>query len=419
MNKAKVCQLIEQHRDAAVCAVQALTRFPSMMWQERTAQEHYAELLRAMSLTVDMWFPQPDDMAINPFFLGARDHYTGSPNVAARLKGVGGGRSMLLNGHIDVVPEGDNDWDSDPWSGEYRDGKVYGRGTSDMKGGLVANLMAVKAIMDAGITLKGDVILASVIGEETGGAGTLSLLSRGYTADGAIVPEPTDLHICPVSIGVMWFRTTVRGVATHAGTAHLGVNAITRTAAIIQALDTYDQERRFRPRHELYQDRPHPFNINMGVIRGGIFPTSVPDEVVLESRIAIAPDEDILQARREVEEVIFAAARQDTWLREHLPQVEWYGFCLTSGMVSTNHPLTQTLMNNYQHLTGASPVISGTPWGTDAGAMIRYGNIPTIVFGPGPGDTAHKANEYVDMDKLVTAAKVIAVTLLDWCEVAE
>ena len=143
---------------------------------------------------------------------------------------------MMLSGHVDVVPEGPTAWTHDPFVGQRENGRVYGRGAADMKGGLIANLMAVKAIKDAGIRLKGDVTLASVIGEETGGAGTLSLISRGYRADGGIVPEPSDLHICPVSMGVIWFRVDIEGLLAHAANAHLGVSAISKAALIVEAL---------------------------------------------------------------------------------------------------------------------------------------------------------------------------------------
>lgn len=414
-----VLKAVENNREQIINTLRDLTRFPSLAGHEAGAQQYCADLMAGMGLAVDMWIPQPGDMSINPHFLAMREDYEGSPDVVGELKGLGGGKSMMVNGHIDVVPAGDNDWDDDPWSGKYQDGKISGRGSSDMKAGITAGLMAVKSIIDADIKLKGDVYVATTIGEETGGAGTLSMISRGYKADGAIVPEPSDLKVCPVSIGAMWFRVIVRGLATHSATAHLGINAISKAALIIQAIDQYNEARRLRPRHELYNDKPHPFNINMGVIAGGQIPSSVPDEIIIEARMAVSPEEEISQARLELEEAVGTAAAADPWLREHQPEIQWYGFCLCSGAIEKEHPVIQSLAAGFEAVTGTGPVLSGTPWGTDAGAMIRYGQIPTVVFGPGPDNTAHKANEYVEVEKLITTTKIIALTLLNWCGTSE
>ena len=413
--KTRVLEIIDSNKDEAVKYLSGLLKHPSVMGHEESAQLYYAELLKLLDMEVDVWEPKPDDMKINPDFMPARNDYTGSPDVVGVLKGSGGGRSMLLNGHVDVVPAGGNDWTDDPWSGKYEDGKVYGRGANDMKGALVAYLMAMKAIKEADISLKGDVLIGSVIGEETGGAGTLSLISRGYRADGAIISEPSDLRVCPVSMGVIWFRVRIRGFMAHAATSYLGVNAISKAAMLIQEIDSYEKRMIRDKKHPLYSHHPSPFSINIGIIKGGVFPTSVPDEVVLEARMSFSPDDDIVQVKKELEETIYEAAKKDEWLRDHLPEIEWYGFCLNSGSVPMDHPLLGSIVENFKLVKDKEPEIIGTPWGTDAGALIRYGNIPTIVFGPGPGGMAHKADEYIDVDMLQDTTKVIAATILDWC----
>ncbi len=413
--KTRVLEIIDSNKDEAVKYLSGLLKHPSVMGHEESAQLYYAELLKLLDMEVDVWEPKPDDMKINPDFMPARNDYTGSPDVVGVLKGSGGGRSMLLNGHVDVVPAGGNDWTDDPWSGKYEDGKVYGRGANDMKGALVAYLMAMKAIKEADISLKGDVLIGSVIGEETGGAGTLSLISRGYRADGAIISEPSDLRVCPVSMGVIWFRVRIRGFMAHAATSYLGVNAISKAAMLIQEIDSYEKRMIRDKKHPLYSHHPSPFSINIGIIKGGVFPTSVPDEVVLEARMSFSPDDDIAQVKKELEETIYEAAKKDEWLRDHLPEIEWYGFCLNSGSVPMDHPLLGSIVENFKLVKDKEPEIIGTPWGTDAGALIRYGNIPTIVFGPGPGGMAHKADEYIDVDMLQDTTKVIAATILDWC----
>lgn len=413
--KARVLEIIEGNRDEAAGYLSGLLKHPSVMGSEESAQRYYAELLKLLDMEIDIWEPKAEDMKINPDFMPARDDYTGSPDVVGVLKGTGGGRSILLNGHVDVVPAGGNDWTDDPWSGKIEDGKVYGRGANDMKGALIAYLMAMKAIKEAGISLKGDVLIGSVIGEETGGAGTLSLINRGYKADGAIISEPSDLRVCPVSMGVIWFRVRVRGLMAHAATSYLGVNAISKAAMLIQEIDAYEERMIRDKKHPLYSHHPSPFSINIGIIKGGVFPTSVPDEVILEARMSFSPDDDIAMVKKELEETIHKAAMKDEWLKDHLPEVEWYGFCLNSGSVPMDNPLLGAILENFKLVKEKEAEVIGTPWGTDAGALIRYGNIPTIVFGPGPGGMAHKADEYIDIDMLQDTTKVIAATILDWC----
>ncbi|AOT68699.1 peptidase [Geosporobacter ferrireducens] len=413
--KQQVLKMIENSKNEIITRVQEIVRYPSVTGEEKDAQAYVSRMLKELSFYVDIWEPTMDEMEINPDFLAARDHFDGSPNVVGVLKGKGGGKSILLNGHVDVVPEGDNDWDDSPWSGKLEDGKIYGRGASDMKGGIIANIMAVKAIIASGIKLKGDVIIESVIGEETGGGGTLSAISRGYKANGAIVSEPTDLQVCPVSMGAMWFRITVKGLAAHAGTSYLGINAISKASKIIQKLDEFEARRVKLKKHELYQHMAVPFAVNIGTIKGGVFPTSVPDEVIIEGRMGVSPDEEIREARKDLEDAVYEVSEKDNWLKEHMPKIEWYGFCISSGGVDRDHAIVKAINDNYKYVKGSEPVVVGTPWGTDAGALNRYGNTPTVIFGPGPGETAHKANEYVEVEKLMEATKVIACTILDWC----
>lgn len=415
VEKIKVLKTIDSSREQIIRRTQELIKYPSVFGNEKNAQIYYSNLLKELSFNIDMWEPTNEQTRINPHFLSSRDNYEGSPNVVGVLKGKGGGKSIILNGHIDVVPEGDNDWTDSPWSGKLKNNRIYGRGSSDMKGGLIANLMAVKAIIDSDIKLKGDVIIESVIGEETGGAGTLAALSRGYEADAAIVPEPTDLKICPVSMGAMWFKIKIKGKSAHAATSNLGVNAISKASKIIQKLNEFDKIRAKSEKHELYEHMEVPFAINIGKIKGGVFPTTVPDSVIIEGRMGISPNEKIAEARKSFENAVHEVIYDDSWLEKNPPQIDWFGFCISPGGIERNHSLVQIMTENYKNIKKNRPDVQGTPWGTDAGSLNRYGNIPTVTFGPGPGERAHKANEYIEIDKLINTTKIIASTVLDWC----
>ncbi|MCS0543636.1 ArgE/DapE family deacylase, partial [Aeromonas veronii] len=178
-----------------------------------------------------------------------------------------GGKSLLLNGHIDVVPEGDiTQWDMDPYSAEVKDGKLYGRGSTDMKGGNVAMLLAIQAIKESGIQLKGDVIFQSVIEEESGGAGTLATIIKGYKADGAIIPEPTNMKIFPKQQGSMWFKIDIYGRIAHGGTRYEGVSAIEKAMTVINHLLKLEMIRNAAINDPLYKNTPIPVPINIGKI---------------------------------------------------------------------------------------------------------------------------------------------------------
>jgi acetylornithine deacetylase len=177
---------------------------PSTQGNEREAQLLVAGKLSEMNLTVEVWEPEGETLTAHPFFCSTRDRFNGSPNVVGVMQGSGGGRSIILNGHIDVVPAGDpGQWEGDPFSGEMKDGKLYGRGATDMKGGTVSLLLAIQAIRELNIRLKGDVIFQSVVEEESGGAGTLAAILQGYKADAALIPEPTNMRIFPKQQGSM------------------------------------------------------------------------------------------------------------------------------------------------------------------------------------------------------------------------
>ena len=413
--KEKVAKVVQDNLEETIQLTQQLIRYPSTSRNEKEAQMFYAEQLQKLSCEVDIWEPDIEKMKTHPAFLTTRENFTGSPNVIGVLRGIGGGRSIILNGHVDVVPEGQECWKDSPWSGKVIDGKIYGRGASDMKGGNITNLMALKAIQSAGIKLKGNVIIESVVEEEAGGAGTLAAIMRGYRADGAIIPEPSDLKIYPVAMGSMWFRVRVKGYAAHGATAYLGVNALEKAALILNALKELQAKRSVQKSHPLYRHMPIPFCINVGTMRGGAWPSSVPVDAVMEGRMGVSPDETIEEAKIQLEEAIQKIAASDDWLKDNIPEIEWFGSCWNSGGIEIDHPLIDLVQNNYLKIMGKAPEIVGAPWATDAGVLIRYGGIPTIIFGPGTGTMAHQSNEYIEIENMIKAIKIIAFTILDWC----
>lgn len=416
----QVTAWLQERREDAIDLLRRLVQAQSTQGHERAAQQIVAEHLRMLGLEVDVWEPDGPTLSHDPYFCSPRTDFGGSPNVVGVWKGVGGGRSMILNGHVDVVPVGDvSRWTRDPWAGDVDGGRLYGRGATDMKGGNVSLLLAVAALKSLNVRLLGDVIVESVVDEESGGAGTLAAVRRGYTADAALVPEPTGMRIFPKQQGSLWFRLTVAGRAAHGGTRYEGVSAIEKTQPVLAALARLESERNTRIDDPLYAGTPIPVPVNVGSIKGGDWPSMVPDRVALEGRLGVIPGEAVEAAQADMTAAMAALAGTDPWFAEHPVVIEWFGARWLPGDLDPESDLVRTLSARYRDVLGEDPVIAASPWGTDAGLLAAAGGTPGVVFGPGATAAAHYADEYVEIDRVLEVAAIVALTLIDWCEVAE
>jgi acetylornithine deacetylase len=362
----------------------------------------------------------------------------GREDVVGTIRGAGGGRSLILNGHVDVVPAGDpGDWPHDPWGGEIVGGKLWGRGTCDMKGGLAAGLVALRALRDGGVRLRGDVVFQSVVDEETGGPGTIAALERGHRADAAIVLEPTSRAVMPVEGGVMWLRVVIRGRSghsavryrsVHAGGQGTAVNAIEKAAKILAAVQ--ELERHWG------NTKVHPLmpkgitTINPGVVAGGSgggaegMPGSMsaystmPDYCALGLSLKFLPDERVEDVRRDFEDYVRRVADADPWLRDHPPEIEWSigGVTFPPSELALDHPLAIAVDDAHRAAIG-EPQYRGFEAVSDL-AWIAQAGIPGLLYGPGDAVHAHSSAEFVEVEDLVDAAKVVALALAGWCGTA-
>jgi acetylornithine deacetylase len=406
---------IETHQGDLIDLLRQLVAVPSPVGTEGACQAVVANAMRGCCDTVDVWEPDRNWLDAHPSFFQKGTEYAGRPNVVGALKGAGGGRSLIVNAHVDVVDPGPAEaWTHGPWSGAVADGKLFGRGSVDDKAGLATMLFVAQAMRSLSLCLAGDLILQSVVDEEWGGGGTLATLHRGYRADAAIVFEPSGLDICPASRGGQAFRVTVTGKGAHPIRSYDGVSALEKALPILAALRRLEQERQERLRTPLFARYPIFAPIVIGKIAADCIPSKVPETCVFEGLMGYAPSEPYGDARRELESCVAEAAAGDAWLRAHTPVVSWLALNKEGAETPSDHPLVQTMLRAAE-ATGCRGTLAGFPAGCDLPYLVRQGGIPSVVFGPGDCAVAHGTDEHVSLAEVVAAAQMLFVATLRWC----
>jgi acetylornithine deacetylase len=390
-------------------AVQSLTG------QETIAQERVAGQMELLGLDTDVWELDFEALSRHPAYSAEVERKQGL-GVVGTMGGAGGGNSLIFNGHVDVVPVGDAaNWRYPAWQATIADGRVYGRGAVDMKGGLCCALYVAKALLDVGVQLKGSLSIESVIGEEDGGVGTLATVLRGYQADGAIVIEPTELVVAPAQAGALNFRVTVPGLAAHGSMRDEGVSAIEKFFPLYQALMDLEAKRNQNIQDPLYAALDVPYAICIGTVEGGDWASTVAERLTFSGRYGVAVGEDIGSARHTLEQTVARAANVDSWLRKHPPTVEWWGGQFEPASISPDHPLVEAVCQSYGEVTKSTARVAGVPYGADMRLLVNEGNTPTVLFGPGDVRKAHQPDEYVPIEELTTAARTLALVALRFC----
>jgi len=392
-----------------------LTALPSTRGQEATAQDFMAEQYRRRGLAVDRWKIAVEDIQDLPGFSPVAVSYENAFNVVGvhRPKETKG-RSLILNGHIDVVPTGPLDlWTKPPFAPHVENGWLYGRGSGDMKGGLVAALAAFDAVDRLGYRPAAEVYLQSVIEEECTGNGALACLQRGYRAEAAIIPEPAQNGCDMSQLGVMWFQLKVRGRPTHVGHAGRGVNAIESCFPIVAALHKLEDKWN-ADRHALWADHPHPINFVVSKIEGGDWTSSVPAWCTFDMRISFYPCQSLESVRSAVEAVVREAARNDAFLANNPPDVVYHGFQAEPYVVENADHVHAVLAKSHQASFGEPLVGRHITATTDARFFGLYAGIPALVYGPLAEDY-HGFDERVHLDSLRKVTRTIALFIADWC----
>lgn len=403
-----------------------LVAVESLAGRERPAQEMVARRMEELAMEPDVWAIDFAELRRHPAYAADVDRQEGL-GVVGGLGGEGsdgdrrgdGGRTLILNGHVDVVPAGEPDrWSRPPFELTVEGDRVYGRGTADMKGGLCAALAAAQAIRDAGVKLEGVLQIQSVIGEEDGGMGTLATLLRGHTGDGAVVLEPTDLVLAPAQAGALNFRITIPGRAAHGALRSEGVDPIEKLLPLYRRILELEAERNRDVDDPMFADHDVPFAICVGKLRAGVWASTVAESLTLEGRYGVSPDEDPDDARAQLEAAVREVADADPWLRDHPPELEWWGARFEPARTPSDDPIVEAVDGAFGAVTGRRPEIRGMTYGADMRLLVQEAGIPTVLFGPGDVRDAHRPDESVAVGDLETVARTMAVTALRFCGVA-
>lgn len=401
----------------SVALLSELLAIPSISGSpaESDIQHVLAKKLDLLDVDLDLWKFDLDHLSRQPGFPGVETARSEAYGLVATSPGASAVPTLILQGHVDVVPPGDlGKWPRDPFEPVVTADRVHARGACDMKAGVVANLAAVVAIKRAGVVLRDPLAMHFVIGEEDGGLGAFGTLDRGHTGGACIITEPTSGTLTTANAGALTFTIEVPGLATHASTAYAGHSAIDSYLAIHQGLREL-QERRNLVVDSLMREYPVPYPISVGRIRAGDWASSVPDQLVAEGRMGIRVNEDPDDARVELEVEIAVAAERDPFLRTNPPLVTWSGGQFAGGSMPTDHPLRDTVGESHADATGAAtPRERAAPYGSDL-RLYQARGIPTLQYGPGDVRLAHGPNESVSVSELLTVTQTLVLSVLRIC----
>ncbi|WP_101569728.1 MULTISPECIES: ArgE/DapE family deacylase [unclassified Brevibacterium] len=425
--KQRILAAVDSAFDDQLTATAELVSSPSRREHEEPAQDLIETHLKHLGLDIDRWVIDSPELEAHPGFGPSTVDYTGMTDIVGTYTPArDSGKSLILNGHIDVVPQGPEDkWSRSPWDAEVRDGWMYGRGAGDMKAGLIANLFAFDAVRRAGFDLTGRVHLQSVVEEECTGNGSLAAWLRGYTADAVIISEPEEDALVRANVGVLWFTVRVSGNPTHPREMANGFNAIDAAFEVMQALRVLEQTWNDRKsEHPYFEDLDHPINFNFGEIRGGDWPSSVPAWCELQVRVATYPGTRADDAWAEVEKCVrdAGAGRSTVVGSPSRPTFDTVltpnGFYADGYVLEPGSAAEELLERTHREAFGAELTSFTTPGYLDGRVFVNYGDMPTLVYGP-VSENIHGFDERVSIESVRRCTKSMALFIAEWCGIDE
>lgn len=390
-----------------------LVRLPSVAGEEDAAIARIAEWLENTGADVHHWSEATSDLHDDPAYPGGVIERAWTPVVAGIARGTAPGATILLTGHVDVVPPGPYQaWSLDPYGGFSDGDRIFGRGTADMKAGLVAVLDVFERFARGPRDFPGEVLFIAVGGEEDSGLGTLSAIRRGYRAHAAILPEPTLLcgtipSVAVAHPGAMSFQVTVPGCGAHAANRLAGESALDHYIGIHTALRADEQSLNGNEKHPLIKALGLPYPTNIGIIQGGRWSSTVMESLDFQVRIGIRMGESVNEAEARFRAVLDGACKGNPWLSRNPPTATRVAAGFGPADTPADHPVVKTLSETAAAAFGTAPSVCAVPYGCDMAAWVHLANTPTVLFGPGELDLAHAADESVSLDCTVRVADAI------------
>ncbi len=419
-NEMQVLKAVDALHDDMVAFTLRLVAQASTLGNEKGALDLMEVQLRALGYEPVRVPIDRDALAAHPGYAPVPWEFENRYNVVAvRAPDAGGGRSLVLNGHLDVVHPGiAEQWETDPFQPEVREGRICGRGAGDMKAGVAAMTYALYAVDRAGFGLRAPATVAAVIEEECSGNGALACVAAGYTGDAVLIPEPFGPTLLTHQLGVLWFKISVQGSATHVLEAGAGVNAIEKCFLLISALRALEADLNRGQRPPAYFSHLHPIHLNIGMMSGGHWPSSVPSSAEFHCRLSYFPGTSFQTIRARIDQTVNEAARADSWLSKHPPAITYYGFRSDGHGVSRDLPVFTMLNDCHRSLTGEDAAAYVATCTTDLRAFHFFGNAQATCYGP-EAKNIHGANESVAIDSMLQVARAYALFACRWCGLVE
>lgn len=418
---------VEQNRERLIEITRQLVQIPSENTPPHGA-ERRCQLWIAEQLAACGWRPELYDLdevaglKEHPLYFTGRE-YEGRPNLGARLRGAGKGRSLLLSGHIDTVPRGTQPWTRDAFGGEVDNNRIYGRGANDMKAGIATNLFVVECLRRLGVVLAGDVLFESVVDEEFGGAnGTLAGRLRDYNADAVVLSEPTSLRVCPAQRGGRIMHITFQSAGGILQDGHFPHGVIPQLTHFLAKVREFAAERTAHaPVHSMYSGHADPVPVTVTKVStapwGNGEPITVPERAQVELYWQTMPGETLENADAEFFRWLKRVVNDASDLFQKMPQVTSPLRWLPGSAISRSEAIVNELAACAKGVLSAEPPVTGIEGPCDLFVFHHFG-IPGVLWGARGGNT-HAADEYVEIDSLVAAAKVLLLLVVRWCGVRE
>lgn len=415
--KEKIRQYIDEHKEQLFATIQEVVRIKSVVGNEQQMQAYMKIKYEELNLNVFEFEPVFEKIYAHEAFIDSGIAFANRKNIIGIYNSKGNGKSLTIHGHVDVVsPDPISNWTMNPWCGDIAGNKLYGRGSADMKAGLIANWFALKTLIDLDYPIAGDVQLHAVIEEEAGGGGgALACLEEGFVTDGYISTEPHNLNVTISHAGILYFRVIVKGRIAHAGLAHEGVNAITKMMKIVNALEKLNEWRAKNVKFELYEKGSgQSVHLNLGVLHAGDWVSTVPGEAVLEGRIGFIPGETRQEMKQLLYETIKKSVEGDEWMDKNPPVLEWFGWSADPWYQNPDAPFIKRFLENAEDVMNRKVNIIGRASANDA-RFTQYYKKNGLCFGP-IGENMHGPDECVHLDSVVEVVNVLANYIIKWSE---